>query len=72
MTAVGPLEKSYLNAMNIDIGGTTAPITTEIKKTFLTLDASSNPIEDGMIKNAKAKTSPTNLVVSEIPVPTTA
>lgn len=72
ITAVGPLEKSNLNARKIDIGGTIAPISTDIKNTFLTFEARSNPMEDGIIKYAKANTSPTNRVVREIPVPTTA
>ena len=52
------------------MGGIIAPIKTETKKTcdiFLPINI---PIEEGIIKNAKTKTSPTNRVVSDIPIPT--
>ena len=39
-------------------------------KTFVILFASRIDIEAGRIRNANVKTSPTNLVVSEIPIPT--
>jgi hypothetical protein len=49
-TAVGPLEKSYLNAKKIDIGGIIPPTITAIKNTCQTFFDSKIPIEDGIIK----------------------
>ena len=69
-TAVGPLDISKTNAIYIAIGGTAAPMIIEYKNTFTTLLASNNAVEAGIIKKAKVKTSPTNLVVSDIPTPT--
>ena len=69
-TAVGPLEKSNLKAKYNETGGITAPTKVVIIKTLIIFLPRSIPIEEGMIKNAKAKTSPTNLVVIDIPIPT--
>jgi hypothetical protein len=38
--------------------------------TFLTFAETKIPIEEGIIKYAKTKTSPTYLVVKDIPIPT--
>ena len=69
-TAVGPLDTSSSKAIKIEKGGTIAPTKIAIKNTRDTLFASNIPIEAGKIRKAKVKTSPTNLVVSEIPTPT--
>ena len=49
-TAVGPLEKSYLNARNIETGGIMPPTITAIRKTCDTFLESNKPIEAGIIK----------------------
>ena len=52
------------------MGGIIAPTKTAIIKTWDIFRPIKIPIDDGIIKKAKANTSPTNLVVKEIPVPT--
>lgn len=69
-TAVGPLEISKMNAKYSDTGGIIAPTRTETRNTcdiFLPIKI---PMVEGRIKYANTKTSPTNLVVREIPIPT--
>ena len=70
-TAAGPLEKSYLKARKIETGGITAPTITAIRNTCHTFLDNKMPIEEGIIRYAKVNTSPTNLVVNDIPIPTT-
>ena len=70
ITAVGPLEKSKIKAKYSEMGGIIAPTKTAIIKTWDIFRPIKIPIDDGIIKKAKANTSPTNLVVKEIPVPT--
>jgi hypothetical protein len=53
------------------MGGNIAPTKTDIAKTFITLLPNRIPIDEGIIKYAKVKTSPTNLGIKEIPIPTT-
>ena len=59
-TAIGPLEKSIWNASNKEIGGKIAPTIIEIINTLITLLPSIMPIDEGIIKYANVKTSPTN------------
>ena len=61
---------SNSNAMKMAIGGTIAPMRIEKKKTFDIRLAISKAVEAWRIKKAKVKTSPTNRVVREIPIPT--
>ena len=62
-TAIGPLEKSILNANNNEIGGRIAPTIIDIKNTLITLFPIIIPIVEGIIRYAKVNTSPTNLVI---------